>query len=306
MVLKSETAAYILYKKGVVDMNKSIARYETFEYHEDEPFVLIPIEDVNILEHENLLLHWHEEMEIVYTVRGHAKYYIDGKSIDAGSGTVIATNPRSVHRIVGDRNEDVNAHPEIIVLIIHPHFLKEYFPQNEIYYFTNENTRASKEIANIMLRLRMYIKDREHGPFDHLLAKSMVMALLYHICKTGIVPREKIENSKNLIQLNQFRYVLTYIEEHYQEELNQDDVASLFYYSKSYFPKYFKKCTGYTFTEYVLRYRLQKARLALTSSNDSILDIALACGFSDTRRLIAGFKKYYGMTPAQYRRTMVR
>jgi AraC-like DNA-binding protein len=57
-----------------------------------------------------------------------------------------------------------------------------------------------------------------------------------------------------------------------------------------------------TFVEYVSKCRVHQARILLISTDMSVLDIALECGFSDSRRFIMSFKKEYGITPLQYRK----
>ena len=49
--------------------------------------------------------------------------------------------------------------------------------------------------------------------------------------------------------------------------------------------------------------RLDKARMLLKSTHKHIIDIALECGFSNEHSLILNFKKVYGLTPTQYRRS---
>ena len=60
-----------------------------------------------------------------------------------------------------------------------------------------------------------------------------------------------------------------------------------------------------TFKEYLTRFRLQKAVELLGSvEKPTVTDTAMRVGFSDTRRFILACKKYYGMTPAEYRAGM--
>lgn len=49
------------------------------------------------------------------------------------------------------------------------------------------------------------------------------------------------------------------------------------------------------------RIRLQKAAMLLKSQADTVLSIALSCGFQSEPHFIAAFKKYYDKTPSQYR-----
>ena len=59
-----------------------------------------------------------------------------------------------------------------------------------------------------------------------------------------------------------------------------------------------------TFREYLTRYRLNRARLRIERTSDTELSIALDVGFSDVKQLSNAFKKYYGMTPSQYRKSL--
>jgi AraC-like DNA-binding protein len=86
------------------------------------------------------------------------------------------------------------------------------------------------------------------------------------------------------------------------EHITQAEVADKFYFSSVYFSKYFKRCTGMTFIDYLTKYRIRQAKTELLTTDKSILDIALDNGFSDERRLILAFKKYLNDTPLQYKK----
>ncbi len=57
-----------------------------------------------------------------------------------------------------------------------------------------------------------------------------------------------------------------------------------------------------TFIEYVTKYRVYEAAKEIKETDRSILDIALDCGFSDSRGLIRAFHCVYHTTPLQYRK----
>jgi AraC-like DNA-binding protein len=58
-----------------------------------------------------------------------------------------------------------------------------------------------------------------------------------------------------------------------------------------------------TYREYLSRYRVEQARVELLATEKSVTEIALDNGFSDDRRFILNFKKYFDMTPLRYRKT---
>ena len=58
-----------------------------------------------------------------------------------------------------------------------------------------------------------------------------------------------------------------------------------------------------TFQEYLAKKRSERARELLLQTNYSLLDISMACGFSDLKYLQSSFQKYYGCTPKDYKST---
>ncbi|XME04362.1 helix-turn-helix transcriptional regulator [Lachnospiraceae bacterium C1.1] len=82
----------------------------------------------------------------------------------------------------------------------------------------------------------------------------------------------------------------------------QSLVAEKFYFSVSYFSRYFKKMMGISYSDFLMEYRLYKAEAELQKSKKMIRDIALDNGFSDERRFILAFRKKYKLTPLQYRK----
>ena len=56
-----------------------------------------------------------------------------------------------------------------------------------------------------------------------------------------------------------------------------------------------------SYKEFITKTRLSAAKQQLISTNRTVMDIAMDCGFSDVRGLIQAFKKYENTTPIKYR-----
>jgi len=95
---------------------------------------------------------------------------------------------------------------------------------------------------------------------------------------------------------------LSYLQEHFDEDLNIDRLAEECHLSKFYYIKVFKAYTRQTPYDYLVNLRLQKSQRLLLETEKSIGDIALETGFGDSKNYIACFKKRVGMTPLQYRK----
>lgn len=96
-------------------------------------------------------------------------------------------------------------------------------------------------------------------------------------------------------------FVKRYIEEHYRKEIRLGDLALVAHVSPSYLSTRFKKETGVSFTEYLLTYRINRAKELLKGSNMSCREIALAVGYEDYVQFSKMFKKYEGVSPGAYR-----
>ena len=79
-------------------------------------------------------------------------------------------------------------------------------------------------------------------------------------------------------------------------------MAQKFYFSRGYFSSFFKKYTGKTFKTYLTEVRILHAESMLKDTDNSISQIAQDTGFNDERRLIETFKKYYHITPGNFRK----
>ena len=80
------------------------------------------------------------------------------------------------------------------------------------------------------------------------------------------------------------------------------DVARAVGFSPNYLSRRFRTSAGIGLHEYIVFVRLHHAAQQLISTGDSITEIALRCGFSDSNYFKDSFKKKFGVTPRDYRR----
>ncbi len=71
--------------------------------------------------------------------------------------------------------------------------------------------------------------------------------------------------------------------------------------SVSGFSRYFTKCMGIGFAEYIMQKRIQLAIHMLQDSDKTVLEIALDCGFNNAASFYKAFKKITKLNPGDYR-----
>ena len=86
-------------------------------------------------------------------------------------------------------------------------------------------------------------------------------------------------------------------------DITIDDIAQHAGFSTNYFNRIFFAHTGFNIMEYVRFTRLKKAAQLLRCGNRDILDIALDCGYDAHESFSRAFKKQYGLSPSEYRKT---
>lgn len=108
---------------------------------------------------------------------------------------------------------------------------------------------------------------------------------------------ERINNN-----LDRAKKVIHYIEENYNEELSLTEVAQEVFMSKSYFSHFFKDFFGVSFSKYLDTLRLNKSAYLLKTTERSIMDIAISCGFNSDQSMYRLYQKRMNLTPTQYRK----
>ena len=99
------------------------------------------------------------------------------------------------------------------------------------------------------------------------------------------------------------RKAIQYLEVHYMEPLSIPQVAAHVGVSSVYLNKVFKMSTGKTLSEYLNFYRISRSLTMLAESTETVNQISESIGYNDVRSYIRFFKKFYGMTPNEYRKS---
>ncbi len=101
--------------------------------------------------------------------------------------------------------------------------------------------------------------------------------------------------------LKQVQPVIAFAAAHLDENLSLTTLASQAGLSAFHLHRVFSAAAGETPKQFTLRLRLSRAAAMLLTTGDSVLDIALACGFQSHEAFCRAFRKRFGITPSAYR-----
>lgn len=145
-----------------------------------------------------------------------------------------------------------------------------------------------------------------YDALDKITAKQLAAARLRNEIKQLDLEKKKLgileesDPQDNTDGNRHVEYMINYIREHYCSRLSLTDVSEQCGMSCTYLNSKFKSFTGYTFNDYLNRYRMQKAVELLKEDRYKVYEIADRVGFSDYKYFIKVFKKYVGCSPVRF------
>ncbi len=134
-------------------------------------------------------------------------------------------------------------------------------------------------------------------PLSHALITRILTLLVADQMRVG-----SVQTARSTVRYpDPVRQGIGYMEENYQAPLQLPDVARQATLSPFHYARLFKRSTGIPVMEYLLRFRLSRAKYLLDSSDLSIREVAEQSGFTDQSYFGKVFKKYERMTPSEFR-----
>lgn len=187
-------------------------------------------------------------------------------------------------------------------------YLQSYLPDVELYRIncfpeeiTDEQFPEYYRICELLAELtRLYIMDT---PFFRLEAEGIILQivaqLIRHFSSSAVIQLA----DTHLLTIDRIRKVMSYVEEHYKENISLQDVSDLLGISKEYFCRFFKKNMGISFLQYLNEVRLSHIYQGLMDTDLPVAELMEENGFSNQKLFNRSFKELYGCTPSSVRKT---
>lgn len=244
--------------------------------------------------------HWHPEYEIIRINKGELHFKLNGHEYIGREGDFFVVHdgalhggiPRKCHYecIVFNLQAVAEQNPLCVQLIQRVLFGESQFAE----HITAPDVRLVQAGDALFSSFQM---GSEFSPYFTVGAALIFIGMLldrYTECR-AIKPQEA-----ELRRLARIKDVLRLIRNHYHEEISLDDMATSAHMNKRYFCRYFREMMGKTPIQYLNYYRVECACELLSTSERTISEVAMSCGFSNISYFVRVFGAHKGTTPSLY------
>ena len=265
-----------------------MAIFETFNNAApDFPHVILHSRNLNYVPHI------HEEMEILLILSGSIDIVSDNSCFTAGEDDICIFMPGEIHSFTSNVPNSM-------------HIIKLHCKNSADFSTFRLQSNPLKKDSTLHDPLKTIFfqlideADTKRCGYGYM-AHSLSQLLLCTLLRSGELLKLPVETKKKrLFHITLLEKVNTYISLHYTQSVTLADISAFCSMSEYYFAHTFKDATNTTFYHYLTAYRLDKAITLLSYSGKKITDIALECGFSNTRSFNRAFKNFFHKTPTEY------
>lgn len=286
------------------------------DYFFDFPFF---INNYSYDNYEEIELHKHEFIEIVYVYNGKGIHIIGNKKYEVVQGNLFIINTETPHSFfpLDERN---SGNLKVYNCMFETEFINNLYIEIPLL----------KEIINIFLYKSMYEEDNEFVAdldlnasqqadmrliFEKMLIEyttkqeEYITILKLHLLELLIKIHRtyKTQHDLDSIGSKSFKHQLIlnsidYLKNNYSNKLRVEGLCNQAFLSKSYFTTLFKSVTGINVIDYIQKIRIEKACELLLEEKYKITEIIEMVGYNDYRVFNKHFKKITGLTASDYKK----
>lgn len=247
--------------------------------------------------------HFHKEIEIMWALEGKMTIQFGAEAVSVSEGQMILINSHQPHEIKStDRSctlLGVHLSPDIIAMEV-PAIANIEFEEQLISSLPEERY---KKIEKRMLEVVWQYLTKPD--YYELFCRNQMQFLLYELLTelpNRVLAEEKIlEQRQQNERLNRF---IQFVDDNYMNPVRLSDFAAQEGRSLSHISHFVQSTMNQSFREYVDLVRFNAACKMIATEHRKMIDVCMACGFSDYRYFSKAFVKRTGKTPEAYGRLL--
>lgn len=234
----------------------------------------------------DLVAHYHEFYEIHMVLKGEVTYWVDGQVYPMTTGSVILLRPMQLHK--PDLTELASC--QRIVLWINKQFLEQMFYDGSLTrcFLQGQHCYRALHLTDLFQTLYRESQSAQFGA--SIYAQSILCQILVELSRIDD------HNSYGEKPSPLIAEIISYVCDHFTEDICLDKIARHFHVSKYHLSRLFKTQTGTSLYHYIVLQRLSLAKQLLLSGQPAG-QVYAVCGFRDYSVFYKAFKAEYHCAP---------
>lgn len=251
--------------------------------------------------------HYHPECELTFVVSGQGMRFVGDSMQRFEAGDLVLCGSNLPHCWRNDQSAELlDAENELLVVQFRPDCLGDDFlcspdakALRDLLQSAARGIRFSPKLGPVVAA-QMQSLIQERG-LTRLASFMMLLEILVEAEPEEYLSSELSFGDTEAFHGGRMVRILDYLKENLTEEIKQSEIAALVGMSPQGFSRFFRATTGRTFVSFVNVMRIMEACRLLISSDDDIIDIAFACGYSNLSNFNRRFIELKQTTPRNYR-----
>ena len=247
--------------------------------------------------------HKHNSWEFYFYLGENMTFFINDTSYVVKKYDLVFVDKNTYHK-TNYKNDDrervlVDVRDEFFDFLKDKSSVYKYLLNISNFVVLSFDEKVKKEVANRFIALSHMYKTYEKDSFGFKISFTELLLEINELIKTNHVTKGAKLNNKNSIIISQ---IARYINDNYSEKITLEFLAEKFFIDKYHLCRIFKKETGSTVVDFLNQKRTGEAEVLLRTSKMSVGEIATSVGFQNQQYFGLTFKKYYGVSPKEYRK----
>ena len=167
------------------------------------------------------------------------------------------------------------------------------------YEIAERYTRSDKVINSVGMALLGELESE--GLSGRLYAESLANVLAVHLLRYYSVPSSRSVVFTGGLSGTKLRQVTEFIADNYSRDVKLAELAQVAGMSNFHFAREFKRSTGTTPHQYLIKFRIERAKALLAKNDLPLIEVGLRSGFSHQSHFTRLFRRLTGTTPNAYR-----
>jgi AraC-like DNA-binding protein len=254
---------------------------------------------------------YHDHLELTYIFEGKGLFTIEEKEYEVSAGDLMVISNREFHTLEASQEQTLRCIsifflPEMIYGTgsnpIDFGYLAPFYHQNA--RFAHQIPASSLPFQDCLsLISKIYAEISKRSETYPLAVKTYLADLLLINARHFEMTREATSlYNERWREVERLQGVFVYLQNHYQEKIELNQIAQIACMSPSYFCRFFHKVTGLTLTNYVMRLRIDAAKTLLINSDQPVTHIAQEVGFGSHAYFDRVFRHLTHLPPNEFRK----